>query len=637
MTGPSCVVLKFGGSVLQQPEAFGQVVHEIQRWRRQVDRVVVVVSAQAGCTDSLLADAESASPSVEPYALAALVAVGEERSAAQLAVALDRAGVLACVLSPATLELRATGEPLDALPTSVRDDLIVQRCDAGDVVVVPGFWGVDEVGRVVLFGRGGSDLTALFLAYALTPARCRLIKDVDGLYDRDPAEHPASARRYESATFAAALATNGSIVQHKAVRFAKRLGIAFELGSIQGLNVTKIGGSESQLAVPVDALAGVGALSLATRPLRVGLLGCGTVGLGVLELLRELPGDFEVEGVAVRRESSREQLGRSVPEVWFTTKVDELFAKDLDVLIDATNAVRALGPALDRALELGVHVVSANKALLVQCEELGQATHGDIARRSNHRDASHKPERGQLHCSAAVGGNMPLLERLDAAQRVDESPVHRIDAVLNGTVNFVLHAMQSGTPLQVALKNARSLGLAEANVEADLRGEDAAMKLCLIARRLGCPSFQLNDVAGERPTDAQIEQQYAALPAGHVLRQIARLRIADGLVHASVAYEAVPKNHPLAGLTHEHNGACIERQDGSSVWLRGKGAGRWPTAEAIFGDVQWLRRQSRQRTELGVVPVKQDPQWSCSSLQVAKSVSKTRRAEPTLSQDAATS
>ena len=109
------------------------------------------------------------------------------------------------------------------------------------MVVVPGYVATDAEDRLVVLGRGGSDLSALFLADRLGGARCRLIKDVDGLYESDPAAPGPRPRRYGRACWSDALATDGAIVQHKAVRFARDHRLPFELGRINGVAPTRIG------------------------------------------------------------------------------------------------------------------------------------------------------------------------------------------------------------------------------------------------------------------------------------------------------------------------------------------------------------------------------------------------------------
>ncbi|MCA9298883.1 MAG: hypothetical protein KDA28_07445, partial [Phycisphaerales bacterium] len=265
---PRLIVLKFGGSVLTDAKRLRIAVHEIYRWRREGWQVVAVVSALHGRTDALEADLH---PHADPHARASYLASGEREAASLLGVQLDRAGLPASVFGPGQIGLLATGHPLDAHPYDVDRERLRDALDRDGVVVVPGFIANDTDGRIVTLGRGGSDLTALFLAHALDADRCRLIKDVDGLYDDDPAR--AGARRYDAATFEDALDTDGSIVQHKAVHFAIEHERPFELGRCNGTRPTSIGPGPTTFGEP-DL----------PRPLRVAILGHGCVGGGVLDL-----------------------------------------------------------------------------------------------------------------------------------------------------------------------------------------------------------------------------------------------------------------------------------------------------------------------------------------------------------------
>lgn len=240
------IVLKFGGSILLNEDSLRAAVHEIERWRGDGWSTVAVVSAFAGRTDDLLNRGTRLSPSATPSALAGVIATGELESAAFFGLHLDRAGIASCVLSPGLARLRATGPELDANPIAL-DAGVFQRAFARDeIVAFPGFVAVDESGRHVTLGRGGSDLTALFLAHGLGAIGCRLIKDVDGLYEFDPARSGPTPRRYAYCSFDDALQTDGTIVQHKAVRLAQRLDLEFELGRLGSQNPTVIGGGDSR-------------------------------------------------------------------------------------------------------------------------------------------------------------------------------------------------------------------------------------------------------------------------------------------------------------------------------------------------------------------------------------------------------
>lgn len=245
------IVLKFGGSVLRDEHTIGDAAREITRWRAGGNRVVAVVSALQGVTDSLLARARSIvgdppeGRSGCGHAIAAASAIGEHESAAWLALHLGLLAQPASVLTPAALRLVATGPALDANPVSVDLVPIARALNTHGVAIVPGFAAIDENARPVVLGRGGSDLTALFLTAELInaghAAACRLVKDVDGLYDRDPKQPGAS--RLAHATHDDCLRTDGSIIQFKAVRFAESRDLSFELGSIGSGTPTTIGAS----------------------------------------------------------------------------------------------------------------------------------------------------------------------------------------------------------------------------------------------------------------------------------------------------------------------------------------------------------------------------------------------------------
>ncbi len=555
------IVLKLGGSVLLDEQSLPRAVHEIYRWRRAGCAVVAVVSALAGETDRLLARARAAAPEGSPYTAAALAANGEALAAALLAAALDRAGVPACVLSPAALRLRAQGPPLDATPVDVDRARLAGALAREGVVLVPGFAGEDERGRTVLFGRGGSDLTALFLAHALG-ARCRLVKDVDGLYERDPAEPGPLPRRFARASFDDALGTDGSIVQHKAVRFARDRGLAFEVGAVNGACATRVGPWASRLSAPPAQ----------ERPLRVALLGLGTVGGGAWRLLRDLPEHFEPAAVAARDPAKARALG--VPAGLRVEDPWEALEAGPDVVVELLGGAEPAGDLIAAALDAGRAVVTANKRVLA---ERG-AELAELAR----------ARRAPLCGSAAVGGSAPVLEHLARLRRGD---VRSVRGVLNGTANFVLGELAAGSDLAAALSGARERGLAERDAARDLDGRDAADKLRVLAGALG-----VRDLGVERETldEGACERARRARARGGALRQVATLEL-GARPRARVELRELAAEDPLAALAGARNAAVVEGSDGQSALLQGVGAGRWPAAQAVLGDLLALARAPSAR------------------------------------------
>lgn len=550
------VVMKFGGSVLRDEQDLPRAVHEIYRAWRACSRVVVVVSALGDTTDRLLARAASIAEEPEPKALARLLATGEMTSAALLALALDRAGVPHEVFDAAQVDLRTAGERLEAQPVSI-DLTPIERAHArGAVVVLPGFIGRDAEGAPTLLGRGGSDLTALFLAQRWQ-ARCVLFKDVDGLYTSDPARSGLyPPQRFARAHWTTALAVGGQVVQPKAVQFAAAHGMSFAIKSPCTERWTEIG-------VGPDALAADDRI----KPLQVALLGCGTVGGGVYARLAALGGRFEVVGVAARTRQRAAAAG--VPAELFVEDAWSLVRGAGDVVVELIGGVEQTAALVEEALRAGKHVVTANKALLA---ERGASLAQTAAANGV-----------ELRYSAAVGGAVPAIETVMHARRLGK--VRALEAVLNGTTNYVLDQLARGATWEQAVRAAQEAGYAEADPRFDLDGTDAAHKLALLVRAAFGVELEVRQIAREGidvVSAARVRQAHAA---GRALRLVARAERQGVGVEASVRPVELESGHPLASVVGVENRLIVELEDGRRLEVGGKGAGRWPTAEAVLADL----------------------------------------------------
>lgn len=244
---PQRIVLKFGSSIFANPSCYAQAVTEIRRYLDEGQQVVAVVSAMLGETDKLLGWSRTANPKGDLYTVAGLVATGELQSSWLLQLALQSEGIAAVVARPQDIRLLAEGPADDADPVSMDvrklDTLLLQH----GVVIVPGFIGSDALGRTVLFGRGGSDDTALFLAHQLR-AGCILLKDVDGVFEYDPALPGPPPRVFSRISWDQALEVAGVLVQPKAIRFAQERGLAFAVRCIGSSAGTWIGPYAAQFA-----------------------------------------------------------------------------------------------------------------------------------------------------------------------------------------------------------------------------------------------------------------------------------------------------------------------------------------------------------------------------------------------------
>lgn len=291
------------------------------------------------------------------------------------------------------------------------------------------------------------------------------------------------------------------------------------------------------------------------RPLRVALAGCGVVGGGVLDRLTGDP-RFDLVGVLVR--SPDRARTPAIPAGLTVTDPAALLAREPDVLVEALSDA-STGLALIRAaLSRGVHVVSANK----------QAVGGDLPALT----ALAKSTDARLLYSASVGGGAPLIETARRARAHGE--VIRIEAVLNGTCNFILNRLAEGAAFEAALSGARLAGFAEEDPSADLTGLDAAAKLAILAI----------EATGAGPAPDRIARQNlsadAVLTAGRV-RQIARF----GAGEVDVALRPVDDDPLFADLPDEWNALRITTADGRVFTARGRGAGRTPTTESVWADL----------------------------------------------------
>ncbi len=222
-------VIKLGGSILRSPADLAIAVGEVRRAVAAKRRAIIVVSAFHGTTDQLLSRVERLFAEPDEACLARLLATGETASASFIGMQLLASGLSAQVLDTCSLGLRADGPLLDARLVDLDTEALYRQLAKVSAIVVPGFFGYRADGTPALLGRGGSDLTALFLADRLR-CRCRLVKDTGALYTADPHRDPL-ASRYRQATWETVLRCGGEVVQPRAVRFASSRSLVFTLAA----------------------------------------------------------------------------------------------------------------------------------------------------------------------------------------------------------------------------------------------------------------------------------------------------------------------------------------------------------------------------------------------------------------------
>jgi len=557
------VVLKLGGSILDGPEDLDAASLEIYREVRAGHRVVAVVSAFHGRTDALTELARRLAPGALGRSHCALLATGEAEATAALALQLDGDGVPAECIEVHRLNLRTRGDAADGEPVAVDRAALDAALERVPVVVVPGFIGIDEQGHSTLLGRGGSDLTAIFLAHELG-ARCRLVKDVDGWFEHDPSLPGEPPARWTRLSWDDALAHGAPVVQPKAVSLARGRGQEFAVGALGTARPTLVGAGPTRMELAPPP----------SPPLRVALLGLGTVGGGVCERLAEQPDRYQIVSILVRDAERPRDVDHDPALI--TVDPETALAPECDVVVELVGGAGDARHYVLEALRRGRHVVTANKLLL--------AEHGPEL------ESTAAAAGVRLLGSAAVGGAVPMLE---AVERVVRFPgVRGFRGVLNGTTNFVLDRLADGLDFDQAVAKAQELGFAEADPSADLSGADAAAKAVLLARVATGRTLGLQDVDMRGIDDPALRAAQADLADGERLRLVARGSFSDdGSMRLAVRPERVPATDPLGQVRDEENVLVVTGVDGSEVVVSGRGAGRRPTALAVMADLEGLRRQ----------------------------------------------
>jgi homoserine dehydrogenase len=308
--------------------------------------------------------------------------------------------------------------------------------------------------------------------------------------------------------------------------------------------------------------------------LRVGVLGCGTVGTEVVRLLlehrdelRQRTGvDLDLVGIAVRSlDAARDPV---VPRDLLTT--------DAEVLVDGSDLVVELlagtDPAADllaRAIAAGTTVVSANKAVL--------ATRGPELYEAAERTGA------GVYLEAAVAGAVPVVRGIRDSLAGDR--VTRVLGIVNGTTNFILDEMtRDGSAFADVLARAQALGYAEADPTADVGGHDAAAKAAILASLAFHTRVRLADVPTTGITEVTADDIAAATEMGYVVKLLAIAERRDDGLAVRVHPALVAADHPLAAVHGAFNAVHVDAESAGTLMFYGAGAGGRPTASAVLGD-----------------------------------------------------
>ena len=238
------IVQKYGGTSLADGEKLLAAAGRAVSLARQGHQIVMVVSAQGHTTDELIEKAKTVNSRGSRREMDALLAVGEQLSAALMAMAIGSLGQSAVSLTGWQAGIQTDDVHGNARILGLGDRRIHRELEKGRIVVVAGFQGLNALGDVTTLGRGGSDTTAVALAAFLEADKCQIFTDVDGVYDRDPRKH-ADATRFDRISYGKMLsliADGAQVLHDRSVELAQEHGISVEvLSAFTGAPGTLVG------------------------------------------------------------------------------------------------------------------------------------------------------------------------------------------------------------------------------------------------------------------------------------------------------------------------------------------------------------------------------------------------------------
>lgn len=318
---------------------------------------------------------------------------------------------------------------------------------------------------------------------------------------------------------------------------------------------------------------------------RVGLLGLGTVGTGVVKSIR------------LQAEKLSKRLGKKVKIVkilvkdvlkprpvelnpgLLTTDFAEVLKEKPDVIIEVMGGLEPAFQYINHAMEKGCHIVTANKELLAKC--------GDQLIQTANQHQVH------LFYEASVAGGIPVLSVLRHFLRTND--ITEVKGILNGTTNYILTQMeQHGKSYDEVLKEAQQLGYAETDPTSDVEGFDALYKATILSQLVFGKAPTVDAASRKGISRITIEEIRLAKELGYRLKLIAHVKGEPNGVQVSVRPSLLPLSHPLAQIEDAFNAVQLTGNIVGDLMLTGKGAGEFPTASAVVEDLAYLLSQPFQ-------------------------------------------
>ncbi|MBN2853388.1 MAG: homoserine dehydrogenase [Clostridia bacterium] len=313
------------------------------------------------------------------------------------------------------------------------------------------------------------------------------------------------------------------------------------------------------------------------KKINIGIIGLGTVGSGVVALLhqnsemisRRTNCELTIKSILVNDITrKREHINEKYLPL-ITDKESVLF-DDIQILVEVMGTIDKARYYIEKALKKGIHVVTANKDLMAKYG-------GELLNLAEKYKVS-------LSFEASVCGGIPIIDMIKTSFQGNR--ISSILGILNGTTNYILTLMEEkNVPFKSALKQAQKLGYAESNPANDIEGVDAARKIAILASMAFNTKVPIEKVHVEGITKVDIQDILYAKDLGYRIKLLGMAKEKDGFLKVQVNPVFIPLSHPLANINDVYNGVYLEGDFFGPSMVYGLGAGSFPTASSIVGDI----------------------------------------------------
>ena len=306
------------------------------------------------------------------------------------------------------------------------------------------------------------------------------------------------------------------------------------------------------------------------KKIKIGLIGLGTVGSGVFKTLQNFE-DVEIVKIAVRNKNKKRNIENLDESIITDDPYEVVNDPEIQIVAELVGGIEPAFDLIKTAIKNGKHIVTANKELL--------AKHGEEL--FNFAESNNKV----VLYEAAIAGGIPLIMPIKTI--LAGNKITKIKAILNGTTNYILTKMDvQGASYADVLKEAQELGYAEADPTGDVEGFDAAYKITTLATIAFGKRIKIDKVYREGITKISPDDMQAANEMGYKIKLIASAELnEDGRADVRVHPMLVPKSKTLAHIDYVTNAVSLTGHPVGDVTLSGPGAGEFPTASSVVGDI----------------------------------------------------